>query len=425
MKELNKYTKKELIEFIRLYNDLVRIKNYHKMKKSDLIKIINEKFTLNEKGEITVNNLKTSTKKSLKVIKQQKKKIEDLSERELYKLLGSLRGDKDKLLDDIKELKEDIEIEQNKDDEADEKLILKMKKEIENREPKIIQLKQEINKTIDLIMKVKERDEPKEKEQNKKDEFKKSLLSAMTKKANPEKEEKEDKDFIEFEKKIKKYNPKIKPKLLLKAFESYKRLQNMDVRIGFIYNWVTKYKLLSKESKDYNKFKEIQKTFNLYDNKQVANDASAKKFYKHFNLRYTFDDDKKSFLEKDKEDIEKKNKEDLFVKNQIKQIDAQIEKIKKTPLKEIEKIQKQILKLEQEQANINFPPYPQKESLTLKEAKKKYNISNKQELDELLNLLLNKKRDEYIKINKDIIDKYNKIDADIEELQKKLRKLKD
>lgn len=183
MKELNKYTKKELIEFIRLYNDLVRIKNYHKMKKSDLIKIINEKFTLNEKGEISVkNDLKTSTKKSLKVMKQQKKKTEDLSERELYKLLGSLRGDKDKLLDDIKELKEDIEIEQNKDDEADEKLIVKMKKEIENREPKILTLKQEINKTIDLIKKVKERDEPINKKQNKEQEDKKQFLALLTKK---------------------------------------------------------------------------------------------------------------------------------------------------------------------------------------------------------------------------------------------------
>jgi hypothetical protein len=205
MKELNKFTKKELIEFIRLYNDLVRIKNYHKMKKNDLIKIINEKFTLNDKGEISVkNDLKTSTKKSLKVMKQQKKKTEDLSERELYKLLGSLRGDKDKLLDEIKELKEDIEIESNKDDEANEKLILSYKKEIENREPKIIQLKQEINKTIDLIIKVRERDEPKINEENKKESAKKAILSAMTQKANPIKEDKE------FEKKVKKYNPKIK-----------------------------------------------------------------------------------------------------------------------------------------------------------------------------------------------------------------------
>ena len=123
-KDLIKYTKPELIEFIKLYNLAVYITGYQKMNKQQLIDAINSKFTLNDKGEIQIRtDLKTSVKKSLKVVKQQKKKLKDLDETELVKLLGSLRGDKDKLLDEIKDIKEDIEIESNKDDEANENLI--------------------------------------------------------------------------------------------------------------------------------------------------------------------------------------------------------------------------------------------------------------------------------------------------------------
>ena len=53
-------------------------------------------------SKASTGSLSPSVKKSTKVVKQQKKKLQDLDETELIKLLGSLRGDKDKLLDEIK-----------------------------------------------------------------------------------------------------------------------------------------------------------------------------------------------------------------------------------------------------------------------------------------------------------------------------------
>ena len=179
---LHKYTKPQLIEFIKLYNLATHISNYRSMKKQQLIDSINAKFTINDKGEIQIRpDLKTSVKKSTKVVKQQKKKLEDLDELELIKLLGSLKGDKDKLLDEIKEFKEDIQ-NQLDEDEPNENLIKKYKNEIENREPQIKALKEEINKVIDLIKLVRAREEPKEQKQKKKDDDKKKLLQALTKK---------------------------------------------------------------------------------------------------------------------------------------------------------------------------------------------------------------------------------------------------
>ncbi len=177
------YSRQELIEYVRLYNLATHITGYHKMSKPKLIEAIKSKFTIDSSGKIQLRPdlTTTSVKKSTKVMKQQKKKLEDLSEIELVKLLGSLRGDKDKLLDEIKELQEDIKI-QLDEDEPDKKLIEEYRKDIANKEPQIKVLKEEINKVIDLIKAVRARDEPKEREQKKKDNDKKKILALMTKK---------------------------------------------------------------------------------------------------------------------------------------------------------------------------------------------------------------------------------------------------
>ena len=295
---LHKYTKPQLIEFIELYNLATHISNYRSMKKQQLIDAINAKFTINDKGEIQIRpDLKTSVKKSTKVVKQQKKKLEDLDELELSRLLGSLRGEKTKLEDDVKELTEDIRVEKEDKDEPDENLINENKKYIENIKPQIKALKEEINKVIDLIKAVRAREEPKEQKQKKKDD-KKKLLQALTKKyAEPKLKEKV-KDILEKDKREQdKHNEENK-----KIMEQIKKLDEQFKK---------------KPQKNIEK-----KAKNILEKNKKEQERHNKEGDK---LKKKID----SILEKDKRERRMHIEEDREVKQQIKELDLQFKRVEK------------------------------------------------------------------------------------------------
>jgi len=292
--KLHKFSKSQLIQFIELYNLATHITGYTKMKKQQLIDAINSKFTINDNGEIQIRpDLKISVKKSTKVIKQQKKKLEDLSESELVKLLGSLRGDKDKLEEDVKELTEDIRVEEEDQDEPNEEVIKNNKKDIENIKPQIKALKEEINKVIDLIKAVRTRDEPKEKKLKQKDNDIKKLLSSMTKKQQESIKNKVD-------------------SILKKDKEEQQRHNKEQEKVN-------------------EQLKKLEEQFKKKPKEAIKNKV-------------------KDLLKKDKEEQERHNKEQEKVNEQLKKLEEQFKELK-TPKELLQK--KEPTKNEEEQIQLN------------------------------------------------------------------------
>lgn len=114
MKELSKHTRAELIQIIRVYNSENIIKNYHNLKKSELINLINKHIQFDEDGNILAKQRPT------KVIEYDefKKKLQDnkdnkiLSGKQELKLArsrGKQRGIIAKIDDEIEGLNEELE----------------------------------------------------------------------------------------------------------------------------------------------------------------------------------------------------------------------------------------------------------------------------------------------------------------------------
>jgi hypothetical protein len=113
MKELSKHTRAELIQIIRAYNSENIIKNYHNLKKSDLIDLINKHIQFDNIGRITAKQLPIKVieydkfKKNIKVKKE--KLLTAKQESRLAKERGKQRGKIMKLDDELTELKLEIE----------------------------------------------------------------------------------------------------------------------------------------------------------------------------------------------------------------------------------------------------------------------------------------------------------------------------
>lgn len=114
MKELSKHTRAELIQIIRVYNSENIIKNYHNLKKSELINLINKHIQFDEEGNVEAKQ------KPSKVIEYDefKKKLQDnkdnkiLSGKQELKLArarGRQRGIISKIDDEIEGLNEELE----------------------------------------------------------------------------------------------------------------------------------------------------------------------------------------------------------------------------------------------------------------------------------------------------------------------------
>ena len=156
---LHKYSKPQLIEFVRLYNLATHITGYYKMKKKDLIKAIYSKFTINDKGEIQVNpELKTNVKKSSKDIKQKRKETKEKqqTDNKMLKLVrerGGLRGQIEKYKSEIDEIKEEILNDYKL--KNDKKFMNNYKQKI-NEANEIIRKLKEVNKKINDLEKKEE-----------------------------------------------------------------------------------------------------------------------------------------------------------------------------------------------------------------------------------------------------------------------------
>jgi hypothetical protein len=174
---LHKYTKPQLIEFIRLYNLATHISGYSKMKKKDLVKAIYAKFTINENGDILVNpELKTNINKSSKDIKKVRKAIKEKknTDNNMLKLVrerGGLRGKLAKYKSEIDNLKEEAK---NDYKLKDDKLFIDdYKKKVNEANELIIKIKEVSNKINNLEKKEEPKKEEPKKEEPKKEEPKK------------------------------------------------------------------------------------------------------------------------------------------------------------------------------------------------------------------------------------------------------------
>ena len=182
IKSLDDLKRKELIQIIRVYDNNNIIKGYHAMNKTQLKEAINKHIILSPDFK-TIKPKQNETK--LIEYDEFKKKLQkkDLSELELMKMLGALKGDKSKLEQNILDLKQQIEYEEDRDGKESQNKINILEEEIEDLKPQIKILKDRINKVIDLIKIVRERDEPKRKEEEMKENKKKQILKNIQNKA--------------------------------------------------------------------------------------------------------------------------------------------------------------------------------------------------------------------------------------------------
>jgi hypothetical protein len=112
MKELSKHTRAELIQIIRAYNSENIIKNYHNLKKSDLIDLINKHIQFDNIGRITAKQLPIKVieyDKFKKNLGKKEKLLTAKQESRLAKERGKQRGKIMKLDDELTELKLQIE----------------------------------------------------------------------------------------------------------------------------------------------------------------------------------------------------------------------------------------------------------------------------------------------------------------------------
>ncbi len=112
MKELSKHTRAELIQIIRAYNSQNIIKNYHNLKKSDLIDLINKHIEFDNIGRITAKQLPIKVieyDKFKKNIDKKEKLLTAKQESKLAKERGKQRAKIMKLDDELTELKLQIE----------------------------------------------------------------------------------------------------------------------------------------------------------------------------------------------------------------------------------------------------------------------------------------------------------------------------
>jgi hypothetical protein len=114
MKELSKHTRAELIQIIRVYNDENIIKNYHNLRKSELIKLIEKHIQFDEEGNVEAKQRPTKVieydkfKKKLEV-KKDEKILSGKEELKLARARGKQRGIIAKIDDELEGLKEELE----------------------------------------------------------------------------------------------------------------------------------------------------------------------------------------------------------------------------------------------------------------------------------------------------------------------------